>query len=137
MAPVARSASATLLTMLVVMAVILAFGAPAHAGTIASPFLFTAQTPTLDFLDCIATNVSAGPITSVTVEIIAENGAVLVTQTCSALPASAVCEAISPANGSFQAGYCRVTFTGAKSRIRASMQVVDETNNIKASLPAN
>jgi hypothetical protein len=104
----------------------------AGAATIATPMLFPGG---VGFLECVANNVGAVPISNVTVSIIDAGNVVVDTVTCNALAPSDYCASDGTTN---TGGYCRVTFTGQQKNLRAAMTLINSTTgNPVASLAAD
>lgn len=103
----------------------------AVAATISTPMLFPDG---VNYLDCVANNVSAVRISTVTVSVIDANGAVLDTTTCSAFAPNDYCFASGTSN---TGGYCRVVYTGAANNLRAAITLSNgATGAPMAVLPA-
>src|SRR5262245_5265786 len=117
-----------------VLALVLA--GSAHAGTLATPLMFSGTEVTSFF--CDAVNVAESPIASVTVKLVAASvsGAQGSEFTCNNLAPGDACETGAFA-APFFAGHCKIIFTGSRKSLRGSMVATDGTgNNVRAQVDA-
>src|SRR5262245_7041420 len=119
-----------------VLALVLA--GSAHAGTLATPRMFSGTEVTGFF--CDAVNVAESPIASVTVKLVpivvgSIQGSEL---TCDNLAPGDVCETgVVAADPLSFSGHCKIIFTGSRKSLRGSMVATDGAdNNIRAQLNA-
>src|SRR5262245_49590612 len=109
----------------------------AHAGTLATPLMFSGTEVTGFF--CDAVNVAGSPIASVTVQVVASSDS---TQpgselTCDNLAPGDLCETgVFADPPSFFAGHCKVIFTGSRKSVRGSMVATGSGNNVRAQVAA-
>jgi hypothetical protein len=115
-----------------VLALVLA--GPAHAGTLATPSVFTGTGT--DFVDCTAVNVGESPIASLTVRLFPRpGGAEGEEKTCVNVVPGDICFTavdVPP----FDVGHCKVIFTGSKRNVRGSISLGDLGSNVSVQLPA-
>ena len=111
-----------------VLALVLA--GSAHAGTLATPLMFSGTEVTSFF--CNAVNVAESPIASVTVKLVPIGvGSIQGSEfTCDNLAPGDVCDTgVVAADPLFFSGHCKGIFTGSRKSLRGSMVATDGAEN--------
>jgi len=109
-----------------VLALVLA--GSAHAGTLATPLMFSGTEVTQLF--CDAVNVAVSPIASVTVKLVA-------TRFSETQGSEVTCNNLAPGDdcvtgvvaAPFFAGHCKIIFTGSSKGVRGSMVATNGADN--------
>ncbi len=112
----------TIRRMLSTIALALTFGGAAQAATLYTPVLIP-DTVAGESLACFVVNVAASS-TTVTMDIVNGFGGVINTVNCGAILPGATSGCIVQHAG---AGYCRVTVSGGKNRVRAWAELLSST----------